>query len=100
MAVTMFVMRAFYSEVELTPINLAPYLVSGLLGLALVFLYLYALPSQRKDRFLTFFIPGMMLLVVLIKSGLSNLWLIDELMCLISFICGGQEISKPAEKSL
>ena len=100
MAITFFFLNGFFSEIELTLINLIPYLVSGSLGLALVFLYLYSFPSQKKGKFLTFFIPGIIFLVVLIKSGLSNFWIIDESMFLMSFIFGGQEVSKPVEKSL
>lgn len=99
-ALTLFFMRGFYSEVEITPINLVPYLLSAFCGVILAFLYLFLFPSQRKDSFLTFLIPGFALIVVLLLTGLANLWLIDELAFMLAFILGGQEVSKPIEKSL
>ena len=100
LALTLFFMRGLYSEIEITPINLMPYLLSAFCGVALAFLYLSLFPSQRKDSFLTFLIPGFALIVILLLTGLANLWLIDELAFALAFILGGQEISKPIEKSL
>lgn len=100
MALTLFFMRGFYSEVEITPINFMPYLVSAFCGIVLVFLYLSLFPSQRKNSFLTFFLPSIALIVLLLLTGLANLWLLDELTFMLAFIFGGQEISKPIEKSL
>ena len=100
MALTLFFMRGFYSEVEITPINLMPYLLSASCGVVLAFLYLSLFPSQRRNSFLTFFIPGIALIIVLLLTGLANLWLLDELTFMLAFIFGGQEISKPIEKSL
>lgn len=100
MALTLFFFRGFSGDVELTPINIVPYLSSAFIGLALVFLYLLVFPSQRKNKFLTFFIPGIAILFVLIFSSLANLWLIDELSLTLAFMFGGQELSKPQAKSL
>ncbi|GHE85463.1 hypothetical protein GCM10011501_13130 [Thalassotalea profundi] len=72
--------------------------MSALFGVISVFLYLCVFPSQRKDKFFTFFNPAVVLMVILITIGLSNLWLIDEQMFMLSFIFGGQEISKPINK--
>lgn len=92
MAITLFFMRGFYSEIELTPINLVPFLFSALLGVALVFLYLYIFPSQRNHKFITLLIPGTVLMVILLTTGLSDLWLIDELMVMLIFIFAGLEV--------
>ncbi|GHF02355.1 hypothetical protein [Thalassotalea profundi] len=100
MSVTLFLLRGFYDEIELTLVNLLPYLLSSVIGAALVFLYLYLFPSQRKDKFLTFFIPGIVLMVVIITTGLSSFWLIDELILMLCFVFGGQEISKAESKPL
>jgi Na+/melibiose symporter-like transporter len=100
MSVTLFLLRGFYSEIELNLVNLIPYLLSSVIGSTLVFLYLYIFPSQRKDKFLTFFIPGVVLMVLIITTGLSSLWLIDELILMLCFIFGGQELSTPESKSL
>ena len=100
MALTLFFMRGFYSEVEITPINIIPYLLSAFCGVVFAFLYLSLFPGQRKNSFLTFFIPGAALLTVLLLTGLADLWLIEEFMFMLAFIFGGQEISKPIEKSL
>lgn len=95
MALTIFAMRGFQSETELTLINLVPYLFSSFCGAILVFLYLYLFPSQRKDNFLTFLIPGIALLTLLLSTGVADLWLIDDLMLFLVFVFGGQEVSKP-----
>lgn len=100
MAVTLFLFRGFYSEIELTPINLIPYLFSAFTGVALVFLYLYLFPSQRKNSLLTFFIPGMVFMVTLILSGIADFWLVEELIFSLGFIFGGQELSNTEVKSL
>lgn len=100
MALTLFFTRSFYLEVKISPINLMPYLLSAFCGVVLAFLYLSLFPSQRKNSFLTFFIPGIALIIVLFLTGFANLWLIDELMFMLAFIFGGQEISKPIKKSL
>ena len=100
MAVTLFLMRGYYGEVEFTPINLIPYLISALFGVIVVLLYLHVFPSQRKDKFLTFFIPGIVLTIGLLQTGLADLWLIDELMFMLSFMFSGQELSKNTEKSV
>ena len=100
MSVTIFLLRGFYSEIELNLVNFIPYLLSSIVGVALVFLYLYLFPSQRKDKFLTFFIPGVVLMVLIITTGLSSFWLIDELILMLCFIFGGQELSKSESKSL
>ncbi|MBT3136926.1 hypothetical protein KL866_17840 [Alteromonas sp. ALT199] len=100
MSVTIFLLRGFYSEIELNLINLTPYLLSSVIGAVLAFLYIYLFPSQRKDKFLTFFIPGVILTVLIITTGLSSFWLIDELILMLCFIFGGQELSKAESKSL
>jgi len=100
MAVAMFLFRGFSSEIELTLINLIPYLLSAISGVALVFLYLYLFPSQRKNSFLTFFIPGIVFTLTLILTGLADFWLIEELIFALGFIFGGQELSNTEEKSL
>jgi len=100
MAVTLFLLRSFNSEIELTLINLIPYILSSAIGAILVFLYLYFFPSQRKDKFLTFFIPGVVLMVALIKTDLSSFWFIDELTLMMSFMFSGQQLSEPIENSL
>ncbi|GGO71551.1 hypothetical protein GCM10010982_27600 [Bowmanella pacifica] len=100
MAVTLFLIRIFYQDLDVTALNLIPYLGSALAGVITVFLYLYAFPSQRKDTFLTFFIPGMVLMASIIVSGLADLWFVDELIFALAFILGGKEISKPTEGAL
>jgi len=100
MSVTIFLLRGFSSEIELNIINFIPYLLSSVIGATLVYLYLYLFPSQRKDKFLTFFIPGVVLMVLIITTGLSGFWLIDELILMLCFIFGGQELSKTESKSL
>lgn len=54
--------------------------------------------SQRKDKFISFFIPDFVFIILLTASGLSSLWLIDELTILMCFIFAGQEVSKAAKK--
>jgi len=101
MSITLFVMHGyFYSTIELTPLNLTPYLFSSFLGVALVLLYLFIFPSQRKNTFLTFFLPSMAFMVILIVFGVADFWLIDELILALSFIFGGQELSRSEVKSL
>lgn len=101
MSVTLFIMHGYvYSKIELVVVNLIPYLFSSLLGVTLVLLYLFVFPNQRKNKFFTFFIPGMIFMVVLIVTGLAELWLIDELILALAFIFGGQELSKAEVKSL
>lgn len=100
MSVAIFLFRGFFSEIELNIVNLIPFLLSSVIGATLAFLYLYLFPSQRKYKFLTFFIPGVVLEVLIITTGLSNFWLIDELILMLCFIIGGQELSKPESKSL
>ena len=101
MALTLFIMHGYiYSKIELVPLNLIPYLFSSFLGVALVLLYLYLFPSQRKNSFLTFFILGMVSMIALIVSGIADLWLIDELIFSLAFIFGGQELSNTEAKSL
>jgi hypothetical protein len=100
MAVTLFLFRVYSAEVELTLIEFVPYLLSSAIGAALVFIYLYFFPSQRKDKFITFFIPGVILMVAMITTGLANFWIVDELILMLSFIFGGQQLSNSVEKSL
>jgi hypothetical protein len=100
MAVTLFLLRGFNSEIELTLIEFVPYILSSSIGATLVFLYLYLFPSQRKDKFITFFIPGVILMIVIITTGLSRFWLVEELILMLSFIFGGQQLSEFSEKSL
>ena len=89
-----------YSKIELVPLNLIPYLFSSFLGVALMLLYLYLFPSQRKNSFLTLFIPGIVSMIALIFSGIADLWLIDELTFSLAFIFGGQKLSNTEAKSL
>ena len=101
MSLTLFTMHGYvYSKIELVPINLIPYLFSSFLGVALVLLYLFVFPSQRKNTFLTFFIPSMVFMVVLIVTGLADFWLVEELILALAFMFGGQELSKAEVKSL
>jgi hypothetical protein len=100
MAITLFLLRGFNSEIELTLIEFVPCILSSGIGAILVFLYLYFFPSQRKDKFITFFIPGVVLMLAIITTGLSSFWLIDELILMLSFIFGGQQLSESVEKSL
>jgi hypothetical protein len=100
MAITLFLLRGFNSEIELTLIEFVPCILSSGIGATLVFLYLYFFPSQRKDKFITFFIPGVVLMLAIITTGLSSFWLIDELILMLSFIFGGQQLSESVEKSL
>ena len=101
MSLTMFIMHGYiYSKIEPVPLNLIPYLFSSFLGVALVFIYLYLFPSQRKNSLLTFFIPGMVLVLTLIFTGVASLWFIDELILSLAFIFGGQCFSEPKAKSL
>jgi hypothetical protein len=38
--------------------------------------------------------------VLIITTGLSSFWLIDELILMLCFIFGGQELSRTESKSL
>lgn len=100
MAITLFLCRVFFYETALMVVNFVPYLLSALLGLALVLIYLQFFPSQRKDNFITFFIPGFILLSLLVLTDFTGEGLIDELMFVLSFIFGGQELSKKFITSL
>ena len=100
MALALFFADVFSSKIGMDPINFTPYVVSAFLGLASVFLYLCAFPSQRKEKFLKFLIPGIILFAVSLITGLTNLWLINNTTFLVCFIIGGQELSKPDEKTL
>lgn len=94
MSLTFFLLRGLFGEDELILTNLFPYLLSSAIGITLVSLYLYYFPSQKKVKFFSFFIPGMILMLLLIPTGLSQIWLIDELILLLCFIFGGQELIK------
>ncbi len=74
--------------------------MSGAIGLFLVFMYLQFFPNQRKDNSLALFSLGVVLILVTIVTGLADVWIIDELMLALSFIFGGQEISKNILQSL
>ena len=101
MSLTMFIMRGYiYTEIELGPLNLIPYLFSSFLGVTLLLLYVYLFLGQRKSSFLTLFIPGMLLMIALIFTGISDLWLIDELMFSSAFIFGGEGLLNSEAKSL
>ena len=101
MSLTLFIMNGYvYSKIEFVPINLIPYLFSSFLGVALVLLYLFIFPSQRKNTFFTFFIPSMVFMVVLIVTGVADFWLIDELILALAFILAGQEFSNTEDKPL
>jgi len=95
LALISFFLQGFAFEIELTPINLLPYLFSAVCGGILAFLYLYIFPSHINHRYLTFFIPGIALLILLITTGLYSLWLIEESTLMMGFVFGRLEISKP-----
>ena len=101
MALTIFIMHGYINaEIELVPLNPIPYLFSSILGVTLLLLYVYLFPGQIKSSFLTLFIPGILLMIALILTGISDLWIIDEIIFSLAFIFGGDELSNSEAKSL